>query len=691
MDVIVYLNARCKEIMKLLTVVDKYMTIAEIAKAKGVSRRSIYNDLGKINEWLEYNGIEPIEVERGKGICLTSEQRQGIAGLDKQSNTEAGYVFSPDERVRSMICLIGMSREVIRIEDLMEFGNISRNTVFNDLKMVSARLQKYHLELSYEKRQGYKITGDHVRRRTVCLYYFHSIFSLFREGSLKIQDRAFIDRQLERFHFIENSLNIRYPEETLLGLAALLPIMEDGRDVLDFRDIRIQEVVGTREFAAVAEHFPHLIESEQIYLAVHLLGSRLQVSTSSRENELHKAARSLMSAFEKESRIHFEYNSEAEQLLFMHLKNAWYRMYYGVKGDGMSLLQEIISPNVKLFETAKKACRSLEDELGLPISDDEVACLALCFDGYTKRSWTERKKLRILIICAQGVTLGFVLRWEIGALLPDAKVVDVVTQLGDLHVKDICDVVISTASVECDVPTEVVHPIMTDKEKLAVLRLGELVAGTIGERAGYKYPSAAFVQSVSTHEIMEIVQKYVPETAREELSRELDSYLSKKLTVSSRYGLIRYLTVEKIRLCDRELGWREALSYTAQPLLDFGSIELSYVSGIISIFETLGSYMFFAPGVVLAHAKPDDGVNSLDVSVGIFRRPVQFSHNRYAKIIILLAPIDWESHLEILRDIMRVFSVQTRIDDLWKKSSALEVLEFLEYCCCQNEEESLEE
>ena len=53
MKTAVYLLARCKEILQLLTTAGRHMTVDEIAKVKMVSRRSIYYDLCKINEWME--------------------------------------------------------------------------------------------------------------------------------------------------------------------------------------------------------------------------------------------------------------------------------------------------------------------------------------------------------------------------------------------------------------------------------------------------------------------------------------------------------------------------------------------------------------------------------------------------------------------------------------------------------------
>lgn len=682
MEVAVYLNARCKEILELLLTAGDHMTIDEIARAKMISRRSIYYDLCKINEWLEYYEIPQIEVERGRGIRLTPEQSRRIAQVSEQPDEAAGYVFSPGERVGGIICLLVSSIGVIRIEDLTKYFQVSRNTVFNDMKVVSTTLQKYDLQLAYENKKGYYITGDAVHRRTVCLYFFYSMFSLYTSGIMRFENRDDVQEYMECLRAVESSLNTHFPEEMLAGLSALLPSMMIGEDVLDLRDVKIQDVINAREFAAVTEYFPDLIESEQIYLALHLLGGRIQINIASRDGELYTAARSLVAEFEKAAGIHFENGSEIERALFMHLKSSWYRLRYGIRMDGAPLLQDLIRANVDLLNHTRMACGYLENELALPIPDSEIAYLALNFAGYMKQSVQSAEEMRILIVCCQGMTTGHILRWEISTLLPKARVVDVVAQQDVLNVKDICDVVVSTVPVKSDVPVEVVHPIMTDKERITLLRMG---AGALGMLT-------APVQAVSAKEILEIVQKYVPDEARSALKKDLETYLQRKAralpgpAAGGQGGLLHYLTQDKIYLSDEEMDWREALEAVAEPLLKRGSVEPSYVKSIISMLESTGTYMFFVPWLVLAHASPGAGVRRLDVAMGIFRTPVRFSRYRHAKIVILLAPVDKESHLEILRDLMRIFAVQTRIDELQQKKTAYEVLESLEYYSNQGEE-----
>ena len=257
----------------------------------------------------------------------------------------------------------------------MRYCQVSRNTIFNDLKVVSTTLQKYDLQLLYENKKGYYIAGDAVRRRAVCLHFFYSMIPLYTSGIIPFEKREFVQEYMECFRAVESSLNTHFPEEMLLALSAFLPMMMAGEDVLDLRDVRIQDVIGSREFAAVAEYFSELIESEQIYLALHLLGGRIQINLASRDTELYAAARSLVAEFEKAADVHFDNESEIERALFMHLKSSWYRLRYGIRMDGAPLLQDLIRANVDLLNHTRKACGYLENELALPISDSEERVL----------------------------------------------------------------------------------------------------------------------------------------------------------------------------------------------------------------------------------------------------------------------------------------------------------------------------
>ena len=60
------LGKRCTEILNIVMYTTGYLKIQDLADDLEVSKRSVYYDISKINEWLIDNGIDPIIQERGK-------------------------------------------------------------------------------------------------------------------------------------------------------------------------------------------------------------------------------------------------------------------------------------------------------------------------------------------------------------------------------------------------------------------------------------------------------------------------------------------------------------------------------------------------------------------------------------------------------------------------------------------------
>ena len=81
--------------------------------------------------------------------------------------------------------------------------------------------------------------------------------------------------------------------------------------------------------------------------------------------------------------------------------------------------------------------------------------------------------------------------------------------------------------------------------------------------------------------------------------------------------------------------------------------------------------------MILAHAKPEEGVRHLGLSLHIFRNGVTFSEFYKANILLVLAAVDQESHLKILKDILNIFTIETRVEDLMQKKEPEEVLAYI--------------
>lgn len=85
-----------------------------------------------------------------------------------------------------------------------------------------------------------------------------------------------------------------------------------------------------------------------------------------------------------------------------------------------------------IFDVVRQTVQYLEQQLGVQISDNEVAYLALHFGGHLECAKREDKELRILVVCMNGVATGNMLIHELGRILPEAKLAGVRLVVGEI-------------------------------------------------------------------------------------------------------------------------------------------------------------------------------------------------------------------------------------------------------------------
>ena len=151
------LDARCTDILKMVVYAGDYVSVSEITEQLGISRRSAYYDIEKINDWLRDNGLPELERDRRKGIRAGLEEAAQIQELLFREADHPRRTFSPIERERLAICLLILYERPVYVETLMHLCDVSRNTTVNDLKDVAAFLGKNKLKLHYLIKKGYRI------------------------------------------------------------------------------------------------------------------------------------------------------------------------------------------------------------------------------------------------------------------------------------------------------------------------------------------------------------------------------------------------------------------------------------------------------------------------------------------------------------------------------------------------------
>lgn len=662
-----YINARCKQIINLLLSQTKYITIEQIAAEMKVSRRTVYYDICKVNLWLEQAELPALEVIREKGILIPHGERPLIQEMLESDEHEQVYIFSPEERVKIIICCVIYEKEAVYLEQLSDCCEVSRNTIFSDLKAVANCLEQYDLKLEYQPKKGYYLTGDPMRIRALFILYFNEMVALFNGGNIRFFRREEIEEDYERLKKVEQSLGMSYVDGALLSLAALLPVMYGDKYLLRLEGLKETKIAQTKECALVRQYFPDLAPEEQVYLSLHLLGSRVNIVPddyfeSNSKQYIHDLTSSLISEFEKVACIFFEQKEELERALFVHLNTSMYRYKFGVQ-IGNIIGDDVIRKYPELFALTKIAARRLEENIGFPIPDSEIAYLALHFGAFLKISRPENDRLRIMIVCVNGISTGNMLKREIQKLLPFAEIVDVRAVVDLVNVQKVCDLVISTVKIHTVVPVITVHPILTEIDRNSILN-HRIIA-----------PKSVAAQR---DRLFRVVKKYVRPEDYENLLDDLTAFIQNGTEDAGQEGhqendLMSILDVSRIHIFEHAGSWQSSIRLAGQCLLDYKSIEKRYLDTIISQLQYYGPYMFLTEDVILAHVKPEDGVNCLDLSLSVFREPVFYSGLRKAKLVLILAAEDQEKHLRILQDILQLLSKPDFISSMEACSSPAEI------------------
>ena len=139
--------------------------------------------------------------------------------------------------------------------------------------------------------------------------------------------------------------------------------------------------------------------------------------------------------------------------------------------------------------------------------------------------------------------------------------------------------------------------------------------------------------------------------------------------------LNQLISVETIQVKPSVKDWKEAIRTASDPLFKKGTIHQDYVEAMINNVLEMGPYIVVAPRIALAHARPEQGVNQLGISLLCLKERVSFSkEGRHdVNLIIVLAAVNSETHLKVLSQLASLLSDDEGLRSIFQANSALEV------------------
>lgn len=701
------LNKRSVEILNYLFNADGFVKIEDIAKHYKLTDRAVRYNIDKIEDFLVKNGFSYFEREYNRGIRIKKDDglEEFIRNLFSEKNIESRfqYTFSKDERIKYTAIKLLQSSQPLKVSYFQELFFISKNTMLKELDELEEYLKKSGLKLVRKQKYGIYIEGSESQRRKLAKELVFDTLSyedILNYTSTKMDSNRYSNFQFDilfsdiDIDFIDSLIKMaesellrKFSDEAYGGLLTHLAIMikriQLKKDVYalgfineDLKDTKEYEV-SKKMIRSIEEKYNISVPQEEIeYITLHLLGAKV-IKNKGEDNEdinkgLYDVALKMTEEIETIYGIDFkDLKGSIIEGLVLHLRPSLYRIKYNFKLLN-PVYEDVRSKYNELFLNVKKVSRHLEEFINSKIDEHEISYITLHFGAALERlNMNLNYKPRIVIVCGSGLGTAKMIASKIESEF-NVEIVDTISSREVENIEDDYDYIVSTIDIgkTNNKKNIKVSPLLTSKD---YEKLEEY----------FNYKSKRFENNDDlklVNRLIYIVEKYadIPniELLQYEFLHELKNYKEYSKTWRYVYMLKDLITWKTILLNAECSTWQDAIKLGTDILSENNYIDDRYYDAIMENFKNIGPYMVVAPGIVLSHARPEDGVKKLSMSLVTLKNPVNFGSelNDPVKLIITLAAIDNESHLKALSQLMELFMNSSDMNEIYRAKTKEEII-----------------
>lgn len=481
------MDERIEAILRELMGSNQPLTGKHLANRLDVSSRTIRDDIKVINDELCDQGA-CIYAKRGVGYELVIDKPKRIRSylnqLTKGAKQQALAPTTPENRVSYLLKHFLLSEDYTKLDDLADAIHVSKSTLQVDLKEVKEKLHKYALVLTSRPGYGLKLAGSELNRRFAMSEYLFDreqispdLMWLDQLTTVADLDQEELDRVwtllLQQLTVNQITLSDIAINNLFVHIVIAYKRIKEGHHIA-LIDQDIESIKTKREFT-VAQSLVKEVEKvldvtfpkiEVIYIAIHLLGTKLvsedrsvnQEIETVMDEEIHALTKKMLEAVEERFSLGIKNDKELIIGLGLHLKPAINRYRFGMTIRN-PMLTDIKNNYPLAFEAGIFAAMVLDEQLNVSIDENEVAYLALHIGAAMERKKAANRPKQCYIVCASGVGSAQLIKYRVEAAFRSQ-----ITVLGTTEyykIKDIpfdeTDFIISSVPVKEDLPIPVIE------------------------------------------------------------------------------------------------------------------------------------------------------------------------------------------------------------------------------------------
>lgn len=658
-------------------------TLTGLSHVIEIERSEIEKQIHQLNNFLRHHNFPLIELA-GDAYSVPAQLQEETKFVN-QLNKNLQIIFTEEERQQVIYLVAFMRKTELSNFHYQELLQVSKNTVLADIKKVRESCQAFDLSFSYTRKDGYHIEGTELNTRKMAFDLITKMLGQTNGTWILDYVASYWDETLDLKAVVQlmkteaKQHHMSIVESRMNEIAYLIELVRIRNKPIKV-NLKPYKALISKEMAIYQYSFEVLNKwlleinnNSEVYVLSSLLLSIIEGrDVTSQHGELYEVTKRVVDTMEALSLVSFQEKDALITSLYTHLVPAYYRVTFNwpFRND----LTEVIKvENKELFHIVNRALDPFREIVDHPLSDDEIAYFVIHFGGQLESQLNEREHYRALIICPNGISSSLILKTELQQLFPDFTFLQKhsVDDLKTVEVTDY-DMVFSTVYVRADKPLYIVKPIM-----------GALAKNRLVQRITKDFMIDNFMVP-NIDDLLKTIKKYATIHDEKKLHRELlNTIISQETEKGDDLPVLTDLLTKPYIQVQQDTpinGWKEAIEYSCQPLVDRGNIGPEYVDAIFKKLETYGAYIDLGQGVAIPHARPEDGVKELGMSLLVLKEPIHLldDEKHPIQLLVTLAAIDNETHLKALSQLTAIFRDKDRLTALKEATSPEDVLALIE-------------
>ncbi|MFD0828895.1 BglG family transcription antiterminator [Neobacillus sp. M.A.Huq-85] len=677
-----YLDERSNTLLKEV-IGNPEISNARLEKKYQLSRRQISYSFNKINDWLEEKNYPSIK-RTNSGKFIVNPILIELFG-DKVEPSQKKYIPSEKERAQLILLMILSSEEELSLVHFTSEIEVSKNTILRDLKIAQGMVSHYDLEIVYSRINGYDLAGSEWDKRKLLVDVLQSVFNMYN-GDWYIDEfigipEEKIKKLKQQMEEIENTLHLKFSDDRLKLLpyviAILLGRIGKNKLIADHYHIDYEELSDTKEYEAAEILIQDGIDvpkAERLFLTLQLLTSNVLKSEFLTKNELPQFIQALndsLSLFEKKACVVLKDKNALLERLVLHMKPAYYRIKYHLTTN-YTMIEKVSDEFEAIHFIVKDSVKPLEEYIGAPIPESEIMFLTIFLGGHLINIGERiQKKKRAVVVCPNGVSISKLMENTLKGLFPEIYFYDALSvREFEASNKDDIDLVFSPVPLQSDKQLFLVDRFITDFEKVQLRQ--RVMKELFGLNASV----------ISVDHIVSIVEKYAKIEEKQSLVNALQNYFSNQeitpVEQKNGYLLSDLLTPETIVVREQVHSWHDAIKIASEPLLNKGVVTEQYVDTMLNQYPTMSPHIVLRRNIAIPHASPEDGVNTIGMSLLKIKDGLVFENNRKVHFVVVIAAVDKSQHFQALMQLMKLASTESDIQRMIEMKSEAEMYDLIQ-------------